>query len=156
MRTGTPIIDWFARWQSQTWFPYYFVRLWKKIISFPSCEKTKAPWLESILLELGAASVTTIEYNKIVSLVKNVTVYSPEEVRTLWQGKGPMLTWCLQRVWQIMPSNCVFRASPPSSLKGKHHMCTVTNREESPTSLWCGGHLLIYWAQRFGPLRRLT
>ena len=64
----------------------------KKIIGFPSCEKTKAPWLESILLELGAASVTTIEYNKIVSLVKNVTVYSPEEVRTLWQGKGPMLT----------------------------------------------------------------
>ena len=70
----------------------------KKLSVLHLVKKTKAPWLESILLELGAASVTTIEYNKIVSLVKNVTVYSPEEVRTLWQGKGPMLTWCLQRV----------------------------------------------------------
>ncbi len=30
------------------------------------------PWIEAMLLEMGAANVTTLEYNKIVSRVPNL------------------------------------------------------------------------------------
>ena len=39
-----------------------------------------------MLLELGAASVTTIEYNDIESSVKNVKIIKPSEVKRLWNG----------------------------------------------------------------------
>ena len=38
-----------------------------------------------MLLELGAANVTTLEYNHIESRVDNLNVITPEELRGLWK-----------------------------------------------------------------------
>ena len=40
-----------------------------------------------MLLELGAASVTTLEYNDIESSVKNVRVIKPSDVKRMWKEK---------------------------------------------------------------------
>ena len=41
-----------------------------------------------MLLELGAGSVTTLDYNKIESRVDNVKVIGPEELRRMWRTRG--------------------------------------------------------------------
>ena len=41
-----------------------------------------------MLLELGAANVTTLEYNSIESRVGNLNVMTPEELRTLWKSSS--------------------------------------------------------------------
>jgi hypothetical protein len=52
---------------------------------------SESPWIEAILVEMGAANVTTIDYNEISSRVDNVRVVSPEDVRRMWRdtrGQG--------------------------------------------------------------------
>ena len=39
-----------------------------------------------MLLELGAASVTTIEYNDIENSVKNVKIIKPSDVKRMWNA----------------------------------------------------------------------
>ena len=41
-----------------------------------------------MLLELGAANVTTLEYNHIESRVDNLNVMTPEELRGLWKSSS--------------------------------------------------------------------
>ena len=41
-----------------------------------------------MLLELGAASVTTIEYNDIDTSVENVKVIKPSDVKRMWKERG--------------------------------------------------------------------
>ena len=41
-----------------------------------------------MLLELGAGSVTTLDYNKIESRVDNVKVIGPEELRRMWRSNS--------------------------------------------------------------------
>ena len=41
-----------------------------------------------MLLELGAANVTTLEYNNIESRVGNLNVIMPEELRRLWKSSS--------------------------------------------------------------------
>ena len=46
------------------------------------------PWLEVMLLELGAASVTTLEYNDIDTSAENVKVIKPSDVKRMWKEGG--------------------------------------------------------------------
>ena len=39
-----------------------------------------------MLLELGAASVTTIEYNDIENNMKNVKIIKPSDVKRMWNA----------------------------------------------------------------------
>ena len=49
---------------------------------------SKIPWIESLLLEIGAATVTTLEYNDIISNVKQLRVMKPTELRRIWKNKS--------------------------------------------------------------------
>ena len=51
-----------------------------------SSRSPKAPWIEAMLLELGAANVTTLEYNEVESRVDNVRVITPQELRRMWKS----------------------------------------------------------------------
>ena len=46
-----------------------------------------------MLLELGAANVTTLEYNHIESRVDNLNVMTPEELRGLWKSSREKLNF---------------------------------------------------------------
>ena len=46
-----------------------------------------------MLLELGAANVTTLEYNHIECRVDNLNVMTPEELRTLWKSSKEKLNF---------------------------------------------------------------
>ena len=46
-----------------------------------------------MLLELGAANVTTLEYNDIESRVGNLNVITPEELRRLWKSSRERLNF---------------------------------------------------------------
>ena len=48
----------------------------------------QSPWIEVMLLELGAASVITIEYNDIDTSVENVKVIKPSDVKRMWKERG--------------------------------------------------------------------
>ena len=54
-----------------------------------SSRSPKAPWIEAMLLELGAANVTTLEYNEVESRVDNLRVITPQELRRMWKKTGP-------------------------------------------------------------------
>ena len=45
------------------------------------------PWIEAMLLELGAANVVTLEYNEIESQVKGVTALTPQKIREMWRNR---------------------------------------------------------------------
>ena len=46
-----------------------------------------------MLLELGAANVTTLEYNDIESRLGNLNVMTPEELRRLWKSSREKLNF---------------------------------------------------------------
>ena len=48
----------------------------------------QSPWIEVMLLELGAASVTTIEYNDIDTSVEKVKVIKSSDVKRMWKERG--------------------------------------------------------------------
>ena len=54
---------------------------------------TQSPWIEAMLLELGAANVTTLEYNHIESRVDNLNVMTPEALRGLWKSSKEKLNF---------------------------------------------------------------
>lgn len=45
---------------------------------------SQSPWLESILLEKGAAHITTLEYSAIHSLHPNISVITPYKLREMY------------------------------------------------------------------------
>ena len=49
---------------------------------------SESPWLEVMLLELGAASVTTLEYNDIETSVENVKVIKPLDAKRMWKERA--------------------------------------------------------------------
>ena len=46
-----------------------------------------------MLLELGAANVTTLEYNNIESRADNLNVITPEELRRRWKSSREKLNF---------------------------------------------------------------
>lgn len=46
------------------------------------------PWIEAILLNFGAANVTTLEYSEIVSEHPQIRTWTPETMRAHWESQG--------------------------------------------------------------------
>ncbi len=44
---------------------------------------SQTPWIEAMLLELGAANITTLEYSPAVSLHPQVRIVSPEKLNEM-------------------------------------------------------------------------
>ena len=49
---------------------------------------SQAPWIEAILVELGARHVTTLEYSKVDNENEQLTVLLPEDFKRLWEDNG--------------------------------------------------------------------
>ena len=44
------------------------------------------PWLEAIILEKGAAHITTLDYNKVVSQHPNISTVLPNELNSMFNN----------------------------------------------------------------------
>ena len=51
---------------------------------------SQSPWIETILLEKGAAKIVTLEYANITVEHPNITIMSPQQLKLLYnEQKGP-------------------------------------------------------------------
>ena len=52
---------------------------------------SESPWMETILLEKGAAKIITLEYANITVEHPNITIMSPQQLKILYnEQKGPV------------------------------------------------------------------